>query len=81
MLVIGLLNISCNTKSKTVTKPDQKPNILFIMADDHAIQAISAYGHPISKLAPTPNIDRLAKNGVILITVSSQILYADQVEP
>ncbi|SIR42427.1 Arylsulfatase A [Maribacter ulvicola] len=35
------------------------------MADDHAVQAISAYGHPISKLASTPNIDRLAKNGVI----------------
>ena len=35
------------------------------MADDHAIQAISAYGHPISKLAPTPNIDRIAKNGAL----------------
>nr|WP_255513821.1 sulfatase [Flavobacterium sp. MDT1-60] len=35
------------------------------MADDHAAEAISAYGHPISKLAPTPNIDRIAKDGVI----------------
>ena len=31
------------------------------MTDDHAYQTISAYGGPISKLAPTPNIDRLAK--------------------
>lgn len=42
-----------------------RPNIVFIMSDDHAYQAISAYGSPLSKLAPTPNIDRIAKNGAI----------------
>ena len=42
----------------------QRPNIVFIMSDDHAVQAVSAYGHPISQLAPTPNIDRIARNGV-----------------
>lgn len=41
-----------------------RPNILFIMCDDHAMQCISAYGSPISKLAPTPNIDRLADRGM-----------------
>lgn len=35
------------------------------MSDDHAFQAISAYGHELGKLAPTPNIDRIAKNGAI----------------
>jgi uncharacterized sulfatase len=35
------------------------------MSDDHAVQAISSYGHPISQLAPTPNIDRLANEGVL----------------
>ena len=48
--------------------PDQqteKPNILFIMSDDHAVQAISAYDHPLSELAPTPNIDRLAEEGAL----------------
>jgi len=43
---------------QAATRP---PNILFIMADDHAYQAISAYG---SKLVQTPNIDRLAKEGM-----------------
>lgn len=33
--------------------------------DDHAFQTISAYGHPISKVAPTPNIDRLAERGML----------------
>src|SRR5215510_57844 len=37
------------------------PNILFIMADDHAAQAISCYG---SKVNRTPNIDRLASEGM-----------------
>lgn len=39
----------------------QKPNILFIFTDDHAVQSISAYG---SKINETPNIDRIANEGV-----------------
>ncbi|HMV50032.1 MAG TPA: sulfatase [Blastocatellia bacterium] len=42
-------------------RADKRPNIVFIMTDDHAAQAISAYG---SKLIQTPNIDRLAKEGM-----------------
>jgi arylsulfatase A-like enzyme len=37
------------------------PNIIYIMADDHASHAISAYGSRINR---TPNIDRLAQGGV-----------------
>lgn len=40
------------------------PNILFIMADDHAWQAVSAYQERFSKVAPTPNIDRIASQGM-----------------
>ncbi len=40
----------------------QRPNIVIIVSDDHAYQAISAYG---SKLMQTPNIDRIAKEGVL----------------
>ncbi len=43
----------------------QHPNIIYIMSDDHAYQAISAYGGPLKDLAPTPNIDRIAANGMI----------------
>jgi len=38
-----------------------RPNILYIMADDHAAHAISAYG---SKVNTTPNIDRIARQGM-----------------
>jgi len=43
-------------------KEVQRPNIIYIMSDDHAYQAISAYGHELNK---TPNIDRIAKEGAI----------------
>ena len=42
-----------------------RPNIIHIMTDDHAFQAISAYGHPLSAQAPTPNLDRLASQGML----------------
>ena len=42
-----------------------RPNILWIYADDHAYQAISAYNDRFAKLAPTPNIDRLAQEGAL----------------
>lgn len=44
-----------------------RPNILFIFSDDHAVKSISAYGGPLAKVAPTPNIDRIAKEGAIFV--------------
>jgi len=55
----------CATSSILASTPQKPMNILFIMTDDHAFQALSAYGHPISKLAPTPNLDRIAQNGML----------------
>lgn len=45
-------------------KAGKRPNILYIMSDDHASAAISSYGSWLAKAAPTPNIDRLAKGGM-----------------
>jgi arylsulfatase A-like enzyme len=42
-----------------------RPNIVFIFSDDHAYQAIGAYGGRLKNTAPTPNIDRIAKEGVL----------------
>ncbi len=44
---------------------DQPPNILFIMSDDHTWQGVGAYGSRFSYLNPTPNIDSLAKEGMV----------------
>ena len=43
----------------------QKPNILYIMSDDHTSQAIGVYGSRLAKLNPTPVIDKLANEGII----------------
>lgn len=40
----------------------KRPNIVYIMSDDHGYQAVSAYGYGLNE---TPNIDRLAKEGAI----------------
>ena len=61
MAVLVTLTVACETNPTTDRKED-RPNILFIMSDDHSERAISAYG---STLMSTPNIDRLADEGVI----------------
>jgi len=48
-----------------LVQAQQRMNIIHIMSDDHSYQAISAYGHQLSAQAPTPNIDRLAAEGVL----------------
>lgn len=45
-------------------KPRKAPNILFIMSDDHTAQAFGAYGSRLAELDATPNIDKLAENGM-----------------
>lgn len=61
--VLCALFSSCGGSGKIVQ--DGRPNIIHIMTDDHAFQALSAYGGAISKIAPTPNIDRIAQKGMI----------------
>ena len=46
----------------TATAAQKRPNIVFIFSDDHALQAIGAYG---SKINQTPNLDRIADSGAV----------------
>ena len=64
LLFFGLFMISCKD-----SKTKNPPNIIYIMADDHTTQAFGAYGSRLAKLNPTPNIDRLAKEGMLLENV------------
>ena len=43
----------------------EQPNIIFIFTDDHAPHAVGAYGGPLAAINPTPNIDRLAREGML----------------
>jgi len=60
LLIFFCLAAACCLRTLEAATP-QRPNILFIMSDDHAAHAISAYGSKVNK---TPNIDRLAKEGM-----------------
>ena len=55
---------SCAPQQSKTKKNDTRPNIIFIMADDHTTQAISAYDSIYAKYFPTPNIDRIANEGI-----------------
>ena len=59
LILIGFL-ITC-----LVSAEEKRPNILFIMSDDHAAHAIGAYGSRLAALDPTPTLDRLAKEGML----------------
>src|SRR5665811_807557 len=61
---LGLTIIAPTLYSQTSTQ--KRPNIVYIMSDDHAYQAISAYGGALKDFAPTPNIDRIARDGMRL---------------
>lgn len=43
-----------------------KPNILYIMSDDHTTTAIGAYGGRLASLDPTPTLDKIAAEGMVL---------------
>lgn len=59
---IFLIGLMLATLFSCDSKIEIPPNIVFIMSDDHAYQAISAYGYGLNK---TPNIDRIADEGAL----------------
>jgi arylsulfatase A-like enzyme len=60
-----MLSLAAALFSATAAAP-ARPNVVFVMADDHAAHAISAYG---SRVNETPNIDRLAREGMLFRNV------------
>lgn len=60
-----VLSIAAPSANAADDAKSQRPNIVWIFADDHAYQAIGAYGGRLEPLNLTPNIDRLAKEGMI----------------
>lgn len=68
-----LMVTACQSGNEKIAQEESKqPNIIFIMSDDHAYQAISAYNN---RLIETPNIDRIANEGILFsnATVTNSI--------
>ena len=62
-LYFSILCLYCGVLS-VQAQQSERPNILFIMADDHAAHAVGAYGGRLAVLNPTPHLDGLAATGM-----------------
>lgn len=61
-LLVAVSAVSCGTTKEK----DERPNIIYIMSDDHTSQAIGVYGSRLASLNPTPTIDRIGKEGIVM---------------
>jgi arylsulfatase A-like enzyme len=66
MLAAGVVAALLPSNVRTQERGSNRPNVIFIMTDDHAAHAIGAYG---SRVNTTPHIDRLAREGALLSAV------------
>lgn len=64
---IALLGATLALATSAEAAATRRPNIVYIFSDDHALQAITAYGSRYAKQTSTPNLDRLAKEGAIFL--------------
>ena len=62
LIVVLAGSVACQSKQ-------EKPNILFVMSDDHTTQAVGVYGSRLAPLNPTPTIDALANEGMVFENV------------
>ncbi|MEM1223965.1 MAG: sulfatase-like hydrolase/transferase, partial [Verrucomicrobiota bacterium] len=60
----SIIALICITTFASHAAADSRPNIIWIFSDDHAYQTIGAYGGRFASLNPSPNIDRLAGEGM-----------------
>ena len=66
-LLLSASLLACQSAKEAEGSPSERPNIVFIMADDHAYNAISAYN---DSFINTPNIDRIAEEGMLFTNAS-----------
>lgn len=59
----------CLIGSISYSQHKETPNILFVMSDDHCGRGIGIYGERLAPLNPTPNIDKMAREGMVFNNV------------
>lgn len=62
IILLGGFVIAYVFQQRVAHAQQSRPNIVYIMSDDHGYQAVSAYGHGLNN---TPNIDRIAQEGAL----------------
>lgn len=61
----AVASLLLSTHNSAAAADGKRPNIVWIFSDDHAQNAVSAYGGRLAEVAPTRNIDRIAENGAV----------------
>ena len=72
LVLFSAFIFGCNSQENRESSEKEvlkQPNIIYIMSDDHAKNAISIYGSRLAEIAPTPNIDRIANEGILMNNV------------
>lgn len=64
-LLLGLATLLALISFHQKANAQKKPNILYIMSDDHTSQAFGIYGSRLAVLNPTPTLDKIANEGII----------------
>ncbi|MFT5883635.1 MAG: arylsulfatase A-like enzyme [Arcticibacterium sp.] len=59
------LSLFCLILVPSLAFSQKKPNIIFIMSDDHTSQAVGIYGGALAGLNPTPNLDSFGEEGIV----------------
>ncbi|MGE0376854.1 MAG: sulfatase-like hydrolase/transferase [Planctomycetaceae bacterium] len=62
LLILAALAVVAGHATQAARGAEGRPNIVFIFSDDHAVQAIGAYGSTINR---TPHMDRIAREGAV----------------
>jgi arylsulfatase A-like enzyme len=65
-LIVTAFVFAVTVPSQPSAQAPDRPNIIYVMSDDHAAHAIGAYGSKVNK---TPHLDRLAREGALLTNV------------
>ena len=63
-LQTGISTAALSLSAVAAFAADGRPNILYIMSDDHSFQTIGVYASVLKDYVNTPNIDRIANEGV-----------------
>lgn len=65
LAVTILSGVVSNSMAQPADSPETRPNVVFIFSDDHAVQAVGAYDDRLAWLNPSPQLDRLADQGML----------------
>lgn len=68
-LFLLIFTLACEAQTKQKEEENNPPNIIYIMSDDHAYNAIGVYDQILSSVNPTPVLDDLAADGMLFTNV------------